>query len=102
MRWYVSKNYLTWVKTTEIPITMSLYKPKAFSKHGHEKLSPKTVIAIGVTVYLLINSCIASRDFCRLQITFTNSLDPDQGQQDVHPDLDPHCYTLIQILKQFF
>ena len=30
----------------------------------------------------------------RLLITFTNSLDPDQAQQNVGPDLDPNCMTL--------
>ena len=33
---------------------------------------------------------IASCDFCRLLIIFTNSLDPDQDQQNVGPDLDPN------------
>ena len=28
---------------------------------------------------------------CRLLITFANSLDPDQDQQNVGPDLDPNC-----------
>ena len=28
---------------------------------------------------------------CHLLITFANSLDPDQGQQNVGPDLDPNC-----------
>ena len=36
----------------------------------------------------------ASGDFCRLLITFANSLDPDQAQQNVGPDLDPNCLTL--------
>ena len=28
-----------------------------------------------------------------LLITFANSLDPDQVQQNVRPDLDPNCLT---------
>ena len=28
-----------------------------------------------------------------LLIAFANSLDPDQGQQNVGPDLDPNCLT---------
>ena len=28
---------------------------------------------------------------CRLLITFANSLDPDQDQQNVSPDLEPSC-----------
>ena len=30
-----------------------------------------------------------------LLITFANSLDPDQGQQNVGPDLDPNSLTVI-------
>ena len=29
-------------------------------------------------------------------IAFANSLDPDQAQQDVGPDLDPICLTVIR------
>ena len=32
--------------------------------------------------------------FCCLLKTFANSLDPDQAQQNVGPDLDPNCLTL--------
>ena len=32
--------------------------------------------------------------FCRLPITFANSLDPNQDRQNVGPDLDPNCLTL--------
>ena len=31
---------------------------------------------------------------------FANSLDPDQAQQNVGPDLDPNCLTLV-FLKEF-
>ena len=37
---------------------------------------------------------LASRKFCRLIITFSNSLDPDQDWQNVSPDLEPNCLTL--------
>ena len=37
---------------------------------------------------------IAKGDFCRLLITFSKSLDPDQDIQNVSPDLDPNCLTL--------
>ena len=40
------------------------------------------------------NSFPASGDFCRLLITFANSLDPDQARQNVGPDRDPNCLTL--------
>ena len=35
-----------------------------------------------------------SGNFCRLLITFANSLDLDQARQNVRPDLDPNCLTL--------
>ena len=35
-----------------------------------------------------------SESFSRLLITFANSLDPDQDQQNVCPGLDPNCLTL--------
>ena len=30
-----------------------------------------------------------------MHITFANSLDPDQGRQDVGPDLGPNCLILL-------
>ena len=39
------------------------------------------------------NSLPTRGDFCCLIITFANSLDPDQAQQNVGPDLDPNCLT---------
>ena len=36
----------------------------------------------------------ASGNFCLL-ITFANSLDPDQDQQNIGPDLDPKSLKLI-------
>ena len=41
-------------------------------------------------------------DTCWLLITFANSLDPDQDWQNVGPDLDPNCLSLIVFLKEFF
>ena len=35
----------------------------------------------------------ASGDFCHRPITFANSLDPGQSQQNVRPDRDPNCLT---------
>ena len=37
---------------------------------------------------------LPSGDFCRLQITYANSLDPDQDQRNVGPDLGPNRLTL--------
>ena len=39
---------------------------------------------------------------CCLLITFANSSDPDQARQNVGPDLDPNCLTLMVFLKEFF
>ena len=50
----------------------------------------------------ITNSFLASQDFFCLLITFSNSLDPDQDQQNVSPDLDPNRLTLIVFLKVFF
>ena len=45
---------------------------------------------------VLWNPFLASGDLCRLLVVFANSLDPDQDQQNVSPDLDPNCLTLWQ------
>ena len=39
-------------------------------------------------------NCHASGDFCHLLVAFANSLDPDQDQHFVGPDLDPNLLTL--------
>ena len=41
-----------------------------------------------------LNLFLASSDFCCLLITFANSLDQDQDQQNVGPDLGPNRFTL--------
>ena len=33
---------------------------------------------------------------------FTNRLAPDQARQNVGPDLDPNCLTLMVYLKEYF
>ena len=40
-----------------------------------------------------INSLPTSGKFCRLLITFTNSLDPDLACQNIVTVLDPNCLT---------
>ena len=37
-----------------------------------------------------------------LLITFSNSLDPDQARQNVGPNLDPNCLTLMIFMNFFF
>ena len=44
---------------------------------------------------ILINPELSHACLCHLLITFVNSLDPDQARQNVGPDLDPNCLTLI-------
>ena len=51
----------------------------------------KIIFSLGPLVF---NSFLASGDFCCLLITFASSLDPDQDQQIVGPDLDPNFLTL--------
>ena len=41
----------------------------------------------------VLKSLPTSGDFCHLLITLANSLDPDQAQRNVGPDLDPNCLT---------
>ena len=41
-----------------------------------------------------IDPCILNGDICSLLINFTNSIDPDQDQHNVGPDLDPNRLTL--------
>ena len=41
-----------------------------------------------------VRRCTINCNFCHLQISFTNSLDPDQDRQNVGPDLNPNCLTL--------
>ena len=40
-----------------------------------------------------MNSFLVSSDFCQLLITFVNSLDPNQDQQNIGPDMDQNCLT---------
>ena len=37
-----------------------------------------------------------------LLINFANTLDPDQAQHFVGPDLGPNCLALMSFLKEFF
>ena len=52
--------------------------------------------------YLPLITCVIKFN-CRLLITFTNSLDPDQAQQNVGLDLNLKLFdTLMVFLKEFF
>ena len=45
-------------------------------------------------INITFNSFLANGDFCRLLLTFANSLDPDQDRRNVGPDLDLNSLTL--------
>ena len=49
---------------------------------------------LGISRCKTFNSLLASSEFCRLLITFTDSLDSDQDRQNVCPDLDQNHLTL--------
>ena len=57
----------------------------------------KLLAIISLTLPLLVET------FSNLLTTFANSLDSDQDQHFVGPDLDPNCFdTLIVLLRDFF
>ena len=58
--------------------------------HNMKSADMKPIKNINTSAY---NSFPAIGDFCRLLITFANSLDPDQAIF-VGPDLDPNCLKL--------
>ena len=47
-----------------------------------------------------VDSLPASTKFCHLLIIFANSLDPDQAQQDVGPDLDPKLNRIMKKISR--
>ena len=53
------------------------------------------VLKVNPPTLACLNSFPASGDFCRLLITFANSLDPDQARQNIGPVLNPNCFTLL-------
>ena len=55
---------------------------------GHLMLPVKDIVSF------FINFFLASCKLCHLLITFVNSLDPDQDQHHVGPDLDPNHLTI--------
>ena len=65
---------------------------------SHDKKLPKWLVNF-VCLFESFNSLSARGNFCCLQIIFANSLDPDQAQQSVGPDLEPNRLTLIVFLK---
>ena len=68
-----------------VPRTWKKLKPNEidFSEGFSQKVVPRSCS--------VFNSLPASSNFAHLLINFANSLDPDQAQQNVGPDLDPNC-----------
>ena len=65
----------------------------------HYKIWQKyCLFSLKLSLYLTfqhqITPFLASGNFCRLLITFANSLERDQERQNVGHDLDPNCLTL--------
>ena len=50
--------------------------------------------------YIISLSLLAAT--CHLLIIFANILNPEQDRQNVGPDLDPNCWTLIAFRKEYF
>ena len=76
---------LTWLITKQLADFKDVVNGTMFVKNEHFQCRTKIIRQ---------TSFLASGDFCRLLITFANSLDPDQDQQIVGPDLDPNHLTL--------
>ena len=41
----------------------------------------------------MTGACPSAANFVYLLMSFANSLDPDQAQENARPDLDPSCLT---------
>ena len=50
----------------------------------------------------MLNSLVASGEFCCLLNIFANSLDPDQDRQNVGPDLDPNHWHSDSVPERIF
>ena len=82
--------YLLDVHTGEKPYGCQVWK--RFHKEG--SIEESYVCSLCELVDLHLNSYPASHDFPHLLITFANSSDPDQGQHNFGPYLDPNYLTL--------
>ena len=61
--------------------------------HGVKSL-PNAALCEKCFYDLHSSNFLASDKFCPLLMIFSNSLDPDQGRQNIGPDLDANCLTL--------
>ena len=53
-------------------------------------------------IFLLEFCCLQLALFVLYSSSFSNRLNPDHGQQDVGPDLDPNCLTLCIVFLNMF
>ena len=51
------------------------------------------IVGGALWVNIFVNSSLAGADICHLLITLSNSLDPDQNQQNIGPDLNQNHLT---------
>ena len=65
-------------------------RPRSFGVYSRELLKEKSKVPTVPASALQKNYFFA----CHLGITFANSLDHDQDQQNVGPDRGPNCLTL--------
>ena len=81
-----------------LQLKMCLFKSKMFALllwvYNFKKMESWRKWVSECPVNVLLNSFLASGDFCHLLIIFANSLDQAQDRQNVNPDLDPNCLTL--------
>ena len=64
-------------------------------KHNRIWKSTKTYeLSICLVDHSAFKSVLASDNFCHQLLTFVNSLDPDQNQQNISPDLDSDSVPL--------
>ena len=73
------------------------YKTSVFLCASFGRSASVQINTFNVRSFLItacFSSFFASSGFCHLLITLANSLDPDQDQLNVGPDLDPNSLTL--------
>ena len=83
-------------QTANITPDKRAYPHSYFSRKANVVVFIRSALAFFVVAAL--NSFPAIGNICCLLITFANSLDRYQARQNVGPDLDPNCLTLMVFL----
>ena len=83
----------SFLKTMKSQINQFLMSKPADLLSLEGTISLLSMVCLSVDRNLTLSYFLASDDFCCLLITFANSLDPDQAQQNISPDLDSNCLT---------